>query len=129
MLKTNLFAFLLAVGMSFQIAYADDEINAALQKTQECLKNQNCDAAKTTEGQAAAQKATQVVAGSASNQQQLYNIAANIMPFLIEQTGGDPEKMQALLQKAQSDPEGFLNSLPTDIQAQIKSVAKAVEKK
>ena len=50
------------------------------------------------------------------------------MPILIQQTGGDSEKMQALMLKAQNDPEGFFNSLPPEIQAKIKNVAIASEK-
>ena len=129
MLNIKSLLLFLAITVSFQNVSADDDINTALQKTQECLKNQNCDSAKTTAGQAANQKALDAVAGDASNQQELYNIAADIMPFLIEQTGGDLEKLQALMLKAQNDPAGFLNSLPADIQAKIKNVAKAVEKK
>jgi hypothetical protein len=129
MLNIKSLLLLLAITVFFQNVSADDDINAALQKTQECLKNQNCDSAKTAAGQAANQKALDAVAGDASNQQELYNIAADIMPFLIEQTGGDLEKLQALMLKAQNDPAGFLNSLPADIQAKIKNAAKAVEKK
>lgn len=129
MLNIKSLLLLLAITVFFQNVSADDDVNAALQKTQECLKNQNCDSAKTAAGQTANQKALEAVAGNASNQQELYNIAADIMPFLIEQTGGDLEKLQALILKAQNDPAGFLNSLPADIQAKIKNSAKAVEKK
>ena len=126
MSKIKLLAFLL-IGMLFQTAYADD-ISSALQQTQDCLKNKTCDAAKTSAGKAADQKALAAVAGNAGNQQELYNISADIMPFLVQQTGGDPVKMQALMQKAQTDPEGFFNSLSPEIQAKIQSLANEVEK-
>ncbi|MDD1606068.1 MAG: hypothetical protein LUP96_05140 [Methylococcaceae bacterium] len=115
--------------MSVQNVYAEDDIISALQKTQDCLRNQTCEAAKSNAGQAADQKALAAVGGNTSNEQELYNISADIMPMLIQQTGGDSEKMQALLLKAQTDPQGFLNSLPPDIQTKIKNLANAVEKK
>lgn len=127
MFKVNIFVFLLVVGMSFQNVYADD-ISSALQKTQDCLRNQNCDPAKTDAGKMADQKALEAVGGNASNKQELYNIAADVMAILVQQAGEDPTKMQAIMLKAQSDPVSFLNSLPSEIQARIKKVANAVDK-
>src|SRR5450631_638462 len=100
MFKINLFVSLLVVGMSFQNVYADD-MSSALQKTQDCLRNQNCDPAKTGVGKVADQKALKAVGGNASNKQELYNIAADVMPILVQQAGGDPTKMQAIMLKAQ----------------------------
>ncbi len=125
MIKVKLVVFLLA-GMLVQTVYAAD--SSALQQTQDCLKNKTCDAAKTEAGKAANQKALEAVAGNVAAQQELYNISADIMPILVQQSGGDPAKMQALMQKAQTDPEGFYKSLPADIQAKIKATASAVEK-
>lgn len=128
MFKVNLSTLLLAVAISFQVVYADDEINSALQKTQDCLRNQNCDAAKTDAGRAAEQKALEIVGGNAANLQELYDLSADIMPMLVQQAGGDSAAMQAILMKAQTDPESFLNSLSPEIQAKIKNIANAVEK-
>ena len=127
MFKVKLFVLLFIAGMSFQNVYADD-INSALQKTQDCLRNQNCDPAKTVIGRVADQKALGVVNGNAINKQALYDIAADIMPILVQQAGEDPTKMQAILLKAQADPVNFLNSLPPEIQMKIKNTANAVEK-
>ncbi len=128
MFKVNLSTLLLAVAVSFQAVYADDDISSALQKTQDCLRNQNCDAAKTDAGRAAEQKALEIVGGNAGNMQELYNLSADIMPILVQQTDGDSVKMQAILMKAQTDPESFLNSLSPEIQAKIKNISNAVEK-
>ena len=129
MFKFNQFLFLLVIGLAWQNVYAEDDTVSALQKTQDCLRNQTCDAAKSSAGQAADQKALEAVGGNANNKQELYNISADIMPMLIQHTGGDPEKMQALMLKAQTDPEGFFNSLSPDAQAKIKNIANTVEKK
>jgi hypothetical protein len=50
------------------------------------------------------------------------------MTVLAQQSGGDPTKMQTILMKAQTDPESFLNSLPSEIQTKIKNVAITIEK-
>jgi len=127
MFKVNLFVSLFIVGMSFQNVNADD-VSSALQETQDCLRNQSCDPAKTDVGQAADQRALGVVGGNASIKQELYDIAADVMPILVQQAGEDPTKMQAILLKAQADPVSFLNSLPPGIQEKIKNAADAVEK-
>jgi hypothetical protein len=129
MFKVELFVFLLAVGMPFQNVYAEDDISSALQQTQDCLRNQNCDAAKTDDaGRAAVQKALEAVGGNAGNLQELYNISVDIMPILLQQAGGDPVKMQAIMLKAQTDPESFLNSLTPEVQAKIKNVSNVMER-
>ena len=126
MLKVKLVVFLL-LGLLVQTVDAADA-NSALQQTQDCLRNRNCDAAKTDAGKAADQKVLEAVGGDAAAQQELYNISAEIMPILVQQSGGDPAKMQDLMQKAQTNPEGFYKSLPPELQAKIKATASAVEK-
>ncbi|HEY8036794.1 MAG TPA: hypothetical protein VIF37_14535 [Methylobacter sp.] len=128
MFKVNLSVFLVVAGMSFQNIYADDDISSPLQKTQDCLRNQNCDSVKTDAGKAADRKALEAMGGNAHSKQELYDISADIMPILMQQAGGDPEKMQAIMLKAQTDPEGFLNSLSLEIQAKIRNASNALEK-
>ena len=127
MFKVKLWATLFLVGMSFQQVSAEDDM-AALLKTQECLRNQNCDSANTNEGKSAEQQALDATAGNTNQSQELNNISADIMPFLLQQSAGDPAKMQALMLKAQTDPESFLNSLPPELQAKIQKVASDIEK-
>ncbi len=128
MFKINLFVLLLITLFTLP-ADAEDELSA-LQKTQDCLKNQNCESIKSNAGHLADQRALEAVGGDAARKQVLYNISADdIMPALVQQTGGDPEKMQQLLLKAQTNPEGFMNSLPPETRAKIKNLATSVEKK
>ena len=128
MLKIKPLLSLWLIAIFSQPLYADDAMTSALQQTQDCLKNQSCESAKTMAGQAADQKALEAVLGNIGDKQELYNISADIMPILLQQTGGDPEKMQALLLNAQNNPAVFLNSLPANIQNRIKNVAGHVEK-
>jgi hypothetical protein len=129
MIKKNKLMLILLIGITWQNAFATDQASSSLQQTQECLKNQNCESALSSAGQAADQKALEAVGGNAANKQELYNISAEIMPILIQQTDGDPVKMQALMQKALNDPEAFFNSLPADTRAKISNLANTVHVK
>jgi hypothetical protein len=129
MFKISPLVLLFVITLFVPTVYAEDEASA-LQKTQDCLKNQNCESMKSNAGRSADQKALEAVGGDAAKKQAIYNISADeIMPVLAQQTNGDPEKMQLLLLKAQTDPEGFMNSLPPETQAKIKNIAASVEKK
>ena len=127
MYQNFIFALLLAIGFSGQV-FADDVNATALQDTLNCLRTQTCESASTAEGMAADQRAAQAVNGNSANKQALYDISADIMPILMQQSGGDPNKMLAIMQNAQTNPEGFFNSLPPEIQAKIQSAASAAEK-
>jgi hypothetical protein len=127
MFKSRVFFFLLVAGMFLQNVNAEDT-GSALEETLNCLRNQNCEPAQTGAGKAADQKALEAAGGNAAGKQALYNISADIMPILVSQSGGDPDKMLAIMQKAQTDPEGFFNSLPLEIQNKIKSAADSMEK-
>jgi hypothetical protein len=124
MLKFKLIA-IVVVNICISVAYADDGgVAAAIQETQTCLKNRTCDAFKTEAGQATIRKVSQAVHGDAASEQVLYDLSAEILPFVLQQSGGDPEKMQVLMQ----NPEAFLKTLPLDIQVKIRNTALAVEK-
>jgi hypothetical protein len=114
--------------MPIQRSFAENEMDSALQSTQECLKNQNCDAAATGEGKVAAQNALAAVQGNSEKTKELYSISAQLLPILLQQSGGDPTTMQTIVHKAQANPEAFLQSLPADMQARIKKVANDLEK-
>lgn len=123
MIKNNLWAWLLIAGFSWQNASADEASETALQQTQDCLRGQNCESAATAAGTEADRKALETVGGNPAEKQELYNIAASIMPILVQESGGDPQKMQAILEKAKADPEGFINSMPESVKKQIKNTA------
>lgn len=125
MIKFNMMVFMLLVACGINAVYAEDAANEmALQQSLECLKTQTCAKITTPAGQAADLKALEAVGGDAAKKQELYNISADIMPFLMQQAGSDPNKMQEIMLKAQTDPEAFLNSLPADVRARIANAAK-----
>lgn len=114
--------------MPIQISFAENEMDSALQSAQECLRNQNCGAAATGEGKVAAQNALAAVQGNSEKTKELYSISAELLPILLQQSGGDPAAMQTIVHKAQANPEAFLQSLPADMQARIKKIADDLEK-
>ena len=117
---------LFCLGLIGQNATADQNVDSALLNTQDCLRKQNCDSANSAVGKAAHQQAAKAVAGDAAKQQALYDLSADILPILLQQSGGDPAKMQTILMKAQNDPAGFLESLPVDIRNKIQTLSTEV---
>ncbi len=117
------FVCLFSMGLVSQNAGADQDVETALLNTQNCLRKQNCDSANSAAGKAAHQQALKAVAGDAAKQQAIYDLSADILPILVQQSGGDPAKMQAIIMKAQTDPAGFLDSLPADIRGKIQTLS------
>jgi len=82
----------------------------------------------TDAGKAADRKVLDALGGDASKKQELYDISADILPILLQQAGGDPAKMLAILEKEQNNPEEFLKLLPLELQNRIKIAATGLEK-
>jgi hypothetical protein len=127
MFKAIFIATLLALAMSFQLVRADDA-SLALQETQDCLRKLNCGSAMTDAGKAADRKVLDALGGDTSKKEELYGISADILPILVQQAGGDPTKMLAILEKVQNNPEDFLKLLPPELQNRIKNAATELEK-
>ena len=127
MFKRIIIVYLFCIGLLSQNVVADQDVDAALLNTQNCLRKQNCDTTNSDAGKAAHQQALKAVAGDAGKQQALYDLSADILPILVQQSGGDPAKMQAIIMKAQHDPAGFLGSLPAELQMRIQTVSNAVD--
>lgn len=60
----------------FKSAYAEQE-------TQDCLVNQNCESLKTLDGLADDRKALEAVGWDETKNKELYKVAANVMPILV----------------------------------------------
>jgi len=127
MSKAIFIAPLLVLALSFQQANADRR-SSALQETQDCLRKQNCDSATNDAGIAADRKVLDALGGDASKKQEVYDISADVLPVLVQQAGGDPAKMLAILEKAQNNPEDFMKLLPVELQNRIKNAATGLEK-
>lgn len=102
-----------------------------LSQTKSVLKNPNeRQQAIQQEGERARKAdefAGQAIGGDVQKKEQLYGISSDVMTVIDQQSGGDPKKMNELLQKAQKDPKAFYDGLPPEIKKQIKDLAKEIE--
>lgn len=123
---------LLAVSfMATTVTFADDSDDAAaLREAQELMRSES-KRAEVIKDNAKAQQADsfalQAVGGDQKLKNDVYNVSADIMGTVKDLAGGDPVKMNELLQKALKDPGAFLKSLPADQQAKIRSIANQTE--
>lgn len=107
-----------------------DEVLKALTDTQSLLRDSGRmqeEAGKTPEGKKADQAATVVTLGKPELKQDLLNISADLLSWITEASKGDPEKMQQLLQEAASNPKNFLERMPANERARIKSLSESID--
>lgn len=115
-------------------AYAelDKSSQEALEKTMEQLKNpaQREQALKENpkykEGESGANL---LVKGDATQKQQIYEMAAEVLQTLVQKANGDPVKMQEIVSKAQKDPGKFMEEYFSEAQKkQVRDLAGQIEK-
>ena len=113
------------------VSFADDDLDPALKDVQELLRTESKrhevikDSPKAQQADAFA---LQAVGGNQQLKNEVYDVSADIMATVQRLSGGDPAKMQQMLQKALQNPGEFLKSLPADQQAKIRGIANQVEK-
>jgi hypothetical protein len=115
-------AFLFLASTAYALDPASQE---AKDKTSELLRDpkQREQAVKENGKTKAADAQMKHVMGNEQNTQKAYEISADIMDKMVEQTGGDSSKMQEILEQAQKDPEGFYNKLTPEQKKQIEELA------
>ena len=70
------------------------------------------------------------LAGSAKNKEEMYGIASEVLEKIVNETKGDPQKMQQLLQEAQTNPQKFYEKyFDENAKARVRGVAADIEKK
>lgn len=105
----------------------DADTLKALEQTQNIMKDPALRAAQP-EAQgpqaAALQAQLKALGGTAQDQEQIFQIAAQVMGDLTKKTQGDPAQMQKVLDQAMKNPEAFGQSLSPQEQQQIRDLAK-----
>lgn len=119
---------LAALVASPSVSFAQDmdaSSEMALQQTQQLLENPNVrnEAIRKSDSAQAADAKLREVAGSEANTQEMYMLASQIFANMAKDSGGDPAKMQEMVQRAMSNPEAFANSLTPEQRAQLKDLA------
>lgn len=98
----------------------------ALTKTQDLLKNPAI-RQQAIQGDAAAQAAdaqVRALAGRGIAPDQVYELSNDVMADLVKQTGGDPAKMQAIVERAKADPASLKQYLSEPSREKIRQLAK-----
>lgn len=111
-------------------AELDSSSQQALEQTKALLKNREAReqaAQKSDRSRKAHDRAKQLM-GSEQGTDAIYGLSAEVLEHIVKSTNGDSKKMNQLLQKAATDPKGFAESLPPEIQQKIKAVSKKVPK-
>lgn len=112
--------------LSANFAYALDQASQEAKKqTSDMLRDpkQREQAVNENDKTKAAHKNMERVTGNPANTQKAYEISADIMDSMVNQTGGDPAQMQKILEEAQRDPEGFYKKLTPEQRKQIQELA------
>lgn len=129
-MKYSLFIF---VVLFLNIIHAQTKsINdEALTSTQNMLRSsaQRSEVIKNDSNAKKADQDLESLVGTGSAKEQVYELSADVMKYLVDNSSGDPVKMQESLMKGMSDPKAFLNSLPDDVKNKIRNIATEVESK
>ena len=98
----------------------------AVQSTQQNLRNEKARSQIIGESKAAQanDQKTSELAGSSENKEKIYDISADIMANF---EGKSVEEMEAILNQASKDPEGFMRSLTPEQRAKIKEISQQIE--
>lgn len=124
--------YLSVLFLAFNVfAFEDEVYTNALQQTQNLLRNSETrKGAINNEPAKSADKAAEITAlGDPAAKSEVYNIAADLMPWLVEQSQGDPAKMLQLIQEAQKNPQAFLQKMPSAERQKIKNLSGFIERK
>lgn len=132
MKKLGLLFCMLSVSTS--LAYAeglDAASQTALQQTKEMLMNQQNRQKTIGEDKsgksAAGDSQLRNTLGSQENINQAYGIASGVFQQLVQQTGGDPQKLNQLLSELQRNPASLEQHLTPEQKSQLEALAKKVE--
>ncbi len=110
---------------------AQQDLDTPLKETQNFMKDRQ-QVEALAEKDVAAKRANEAVnqaVGTGAEKDELLRITSEIMAVLANKHKGDVQAMQADLLNAMRDPKKFLESLPPEQKAQIRSLANTVEKK
>lgn len=111
------------VAFSFSYVQADEETRAAVQAVQEQMKSPQFHQEASKNSPEARQVEMQVkdLAGSSGNEQEIYNLAAEVLGNMKDKS---PDEMKKMLQDSQGNPEAFANSWTPEQKRKLEELAK-----
>jgi hypothetical protein len=129
-MKTLLLTIVSLVFISSTFAKSEAEVNKeALKATQDLLRNKKEREKELNNpgAQSAVSNMRNLTQGDAKLEEDMWSLAADVMPMLVEMTNGDPKKMLELLENAKRDPAGFASQFKGPEQAKLKAVAEKIQ--
>ena len=122
----------LSVLISAQFALSagvDPEAEKAFREVAEKIQNplerpkliDNSDAKKTVD------RIKEMSNGDKDTEQAIYQLSAELMPLLLEQSGGDPQKMANVLAEAQRNPAAFADKFTPAQRQRLQDLAKKMD--
>jgi len=111
-------------GVLFFVVASAGADEKALQNTQDMLRDQQGRAAEIQRSERARQvdQGVRNLAGSQQNTDDIYGLAADVFANITKEAGGDPEKMQKLLNEAQKNPAAFAEKWTPEQKAKLKDI-------
>jgi hypothetical protein len=126
-MKYILFISLFACSTVF--ADPDAASQEAAQKTVELLNNPGARQAAIDENKETQIMDQKLESFAGDQKEAIYRIASEIFKSLNDKSGGDADKMKAILDEAQSNPEKFYNDYMAPQKNAVRDVANEIEKK
>ncbi|AGH95807.1 hypothetical protein [Pseudobdellovibrio exovorus] len=130
-MKTYNFLAVFVLGLSPFHVLAQEPLNqqAIVAEAQQSLVDpqKRQEALNTPEARSADRQVEITALGDNSKKQEMYSLAAALLPWLAQQAAGDPNKMAEIMQKFQSDPQSFFNSIPEEQRNKIRALASEIE--
>ena len=109
-------------------AQSDADIQQALQLTQQMLKDpheRQKEIDKSPSGKQADQKVKDF-AGSTENEQAIYDLAASVFGSMVQDTHGNPDQMQKILDDGMKHPEQFASKWSPEELEKLKKISEKV---
>ena len=117
----------LVIGLAFvaQAQSLDPAFQAAIDETLRILLDpaaRSAEVSRTPQG-AAADQQVRALAGSEALSQEVYALAGQVLSELVQNTGGDTQKMLQALDRARTDPAAFAALLSPATQQRLRELA------
>lgn len=121
---------LLILLISF-ISFADQQAQEAAKKTSEKMLTPEGrkEIVNTPEGKNAEQQIKSLSGGNTAAEQEMWELAAELLPILAEKGENDPAKMMEYLEQMKKDPAKFAAQFPPAQQQKLKKIAEKLKGK
>lgn len=109
----------------------EQDMNQAVQDTQQVLKNKSERKKiiqKDSKAKSVDDNVKQLTGGDEKAQEDIYAVAAELVPYLQKMANNDPNKMMELLAEAQKDPKKFSERWPPEQRAKLKAITERIQK-